>query len=260
MSGSTNHRWQADIYDTAHSYVWEYGRDLVALLNPRPGERILDLGCGTGQLSQQIAESGAYVIGIDSSPDMVRQARNNYPQIAFEIADARSFFFETRFDAVFSNAALHWVREQEAVLHHVWQALKPGGRFVAELGGQGNILRIMTAVQQAARAEGLSLPESPWYFPSLGAYATLLESCGFRVVQAAHFDRPTALEEGPDAMQRWLEMFAAGWLDGVPAGQRETIFVRAADTLRPALYQGDSWQADYVRLRVIAVRQDGSVS
>jgi trans-aconitate methyltransferase len=124
-------RWDPQLYDSKHSFVTHFGGDLLPLLDPQPGDRILDLGCGTGHLSAQIAASGAAVVGIDHSPDMIAQAQATYPDLTFIEADAANFTFEQPFDAVFSNAALHWIPTPERVIACVWQALKPGGRFSA---------------------------------------------------------------------------------------------------------------------------------
>ena len=180
----TGREWDASRYDSAHSFVWERGKGVVELLAPKPGEGILDLGCGTGHLTSQIAESGAEVVGIDSSEDMVRVASENYPNIRFEVADARSLPFEGKFDAVFSNAVLHWVRPPEAVVESVRRALRPGGRFVAEFGGENNIRAIMTAVDEALDAlerNGTEVYRPNKYFPPLDEYVSLLESRDFRV-------------------------------------------------------------------------------
>src|SRR5580692_2738913 len=140
-------RWDANRYDAHYSFVWERGRGLLELLAPEAGERILDLGCGTGHLAAQIADIGARVVGIDSSAEMIAEARRKYPQVQFDVADARSFRFAEPFDAVFSNAVLHWVRNAEGAVQSIAQALHPGGRFVAEFGGQGNIASVQAALR-----------------------------------------------------------------------------------------------------------------
>lgn len=134
-------RWDPGEYDSAHHYVTDYGRGLVDLLAPQLGERVLDLGCGTGHLTQQIAEQGGLVAGIDSSAEMIAQARQNYPKLRFELVDATKYRTQESFDAVFSNAALHWIRPPDAVAASIAAALKPGGRFVAEFGGRGTLHR-----------------------------------------------------------------------------------------------------------------------
>lgn len=136
--------WNAALYEDKHAFVWQYGEDLLQLLNPKQQERILDLGCGTGQLTEKIATFGAVVMGIDNAPAMISKAKQNYPHLQFDVADARNFQVEQPLDAVFSNAALHWIKEPDAVIRSVHQALKPGGRFVAEFGGKGNVQAITT--------------------------------------------------------------------------------------------------------------------
>src|SRR5438270_5751580 len=170
-----NDHWNAALYAGKHSFVFGYGRDLVSLLDPQPGERILDLGCGTGQLTRAIADAGAQVVGIDNSPGMIEAARAEYTDLEFEQADARSFSFPYAFDAVFSNAVLHWVLEAESVVRCVSSSLKPGGRFIAEFGGHGNVARISDALREALREEGQADERAWWYYPTVGEYSALLE-------------------------------------------------------------------------------------
>src|SRR2546423_311364 len=154
---STEKQWDASRYDDGCSFVWKHGASVIELLAPEAGERILDLGCGTGHLTAQIAARGAAVVGIDRSPEMIATARRDYPRLRFEVADAESFRFAEPFDAVFSNAAIHWMKDQQAVAAAVWQALKPGGRFVAEFGGKGNIRSIESALRRALQAAGYAV-------------------------------------------------------------------------------------------------------
>src|SRR5436190_18459317 len=248
----TSQSWDAGLYEDKHAFVWKQGASLVELLAPKPGERILDLGCGTGHLTAAIAEAGASVVGLDQSPEMLEQARSAYPNLEFVLGDARKFSFEDSFDGVFSNAVLHWVRSPEAVIRCVRDALKPGGRFVAEFGGKGNVRAIEAALRVAAGRAGLRLDEPLWYFPGVGEYATLLETAGLEVRFATLFDRPTPLE-GPDGLKSWVRMFARGVLDAAgPKGERD--FLRAVEeAARPTLFRDGTWQADYRRLRVVAV-------
>ena len=141
--------WNANLYEQKHAFVWQYGTEVLKILAPQPGERILDLGCGTAQLTAQIAAAGAHVIGLDSSPAMIEQARSNYPELQFELADARDFHFAEPFDAVFSNAVLHWISAADRVARSLFLALKPGGRFVAEFGGRGCVREIRAASRVA---------------------------------------------------------------------------------------------------------------
>lgn len=238
--------WNAAAYQDQHSYVWQHGESLLAQLKPQLEERILDLGCGTGQLTEQISASGAAVIGLDSDPAMIDQARDNYPDIAFQVADAADFQLSEPVDAVFSNAVLHWVTQAEPAAHCIAAALKPGGRFVAELGGKGNVQTILTAL---AEVSGRSL--NPWYFPSLGEYAALLESAGLTVVYAHLFERPTPL--GAAGLAGWLEMFGQRFFAEFSAEDWAAI-VKAVEAAAPQLYQNGEWVADYRRLRIIAVK------
>ena len=253
----TERKWDASRYDSAHSFVWERGRGVVELLAPARGERILDLGCGTGHLTSLIAESGAEVVGIDSSEDMVRVASENYPNIRFEVADARSLPFNGEFDAVFSNAVLHWVRPPEAVVESVWRALRPGGRFVAEFGGANNIETIMTAVGQALDAleqDGTEVYRPNKYFPPLDEYVSLLESHDFHVANSVHFKRPTPLDGGEDGLRRWLRMFGWDYLSPLSPPQREEVVAHVEKATRSTLYAEGTWTADYWRLRFAAYK------
>ena len=253
MDTSKPTQWNTGLYDEKHSFVWKYGATLIDLLAPRPGERILDLGCGTGHLTARMAEAGADVVGIDSSSEMVAEARRLYPHLRFEVADARDFDLGDSFDAVFSNAVLHWVKEPEPVIACVRRALRPGGRFVAEFGGRGNVRAIVAGLEEAARTIGLGGWEHPWYYPSIGEYAPLLERAGLEVTDASLFDRPTPLE-GEEGIRHWVAMFAGDLLGRVPPGDRETFFRRLEAVLRPTLDREGTWFADYRRLRIVARR------
>ncbi len=243
--------WNASLYDQKHAFVFAYGEDLLGLLAAQPGERILDLGCGTGHLTAQLAQSGATVIGLDYSPQMIEVARQTYPQLEFVLGDASDFQLAEPFDAVFSNAALHWVTRAEDAARCIARALKPGGRFVAEFGGKGNVAHVSAAVSQAIREQtGQHLPHK-WYFPAVGEYASVLEAAGFEVQFAHLFDRPTKLE-GDDGMRNWLEMFAGSWLASLAEEIRQNVLQRAVELLRATQWQDGQWFADYRRLRVVA--------
>ncbi|MCI0465036.1 MAG: methyltransferase domain-containing protein [Gemmataceae bacterium] len=247
------HSWNATLYDDKHAFVWKHGASLLELLAAQPGERILDLGCGTGHLTSQLAAAGAEVLGIDNAPTMIDQARRLYPQLHFELADARDFTVAEPFDAVFSNAVLHWIKEPAQVVACVHRTLKPGGRFVAEFGGQGNVRALVAGLASACQAVSCPTPGDLWYFPSIGAYATLLEQQGLEVTAATLFERPTPLE-GEQGMRHWVEMFASDLLRQVPSAQRAHFLRHVEDTLRPVLYRAGQWFADYRRLRVVAYR------
>jgi trans-aconitate methyltransferase len=253
----TDKPWDPSLYESKHSFVWKAAQDMLALLAPRKGERILDLGCGPGQLTSAIAETGADVLGIDNSPAMIEQAGKNYPRLHFELADGATFRADPPVDAVFSNAALHWMTRPTEVAARVFAALKPGGRFVAELGGKGNVHGIHSAIARAVRKAGhMAVAESSLlYFPSLGEYARVLENAGLRVTYAVHFDRPTRLEGDENGLRNWIRMFADRFLSAVPDPDKQEEVLREVETeLRPRLYHSGAWHADYVRLRVTAVR------
>lgn len=253
----TNKNWDAALYEGKHAFVWEYGASLLELLSPKPGERILDLGCGTGQLTEKIAAKGAYAIGIDLAPSMIEKAKANYPQIEFAVADAKNFQFAKPFDAVFSNAALHWITEPDAVISCVRDALKPGGRFVAEFGGKGNIKAIYSAISSVLEECGYANGEqiNPWYFPSIGEYTTRLEQQGFDVTYAVLFDRPTPLEDGDAGMKNWIEMFASQLISGLSVEQKSMVLGEIDRRLKPILYREGTWIADYRRIRVVAIKE-----
>jgi trans-aconitate methyltransferase len=243
--------WDASRYDRSFGFVSRFGRDLVHLLAPVPGERVVDLGCGTGELAAELAALDLDVLGIDADPTMIAQARAKHPGVAFEQADGRVFTLAEPVDAVLSNAALHWMLDPTAVIARVNAALRPGGRFVAEFGGHGNVATIRSAVSEAARAVGVDTTQldDPWFFPSPAEYATLLEGGGFRVRLIEHFDRPTPLDDAPEGIVDWVRMFGAALLAGVPTDLREEVLRDAADRCRPSLFREGRWYADYVRLR-----------
>ena len=248
--------WNSELYQSSHSFVWQYGRDLLVLLNAKPGERILDVGCGTGQLTAEIAQFGAEVVGVDSSPEMIQTAQGNFPQVVFEVADAAAMPYSREFDLVISNAALHWVRDQLGAIASIARALKPCGRLVLEMGGRGNLRHLLEAVYQALRALGIANPEqlSPWSFPSIGEYAPLLESQGLEVDFAVLFDRATILEGGERGLKLWLEMFGRFAVEAIAPEQRKEFFSLADKFAAPALFHNGVWTIDYKRLRLVAVK------
>jgi trans-aconitate methyltransferase len=252
--------WAVTTYDSAFGYVSAHGAPLVDLLDPQPGERIIDLGCGTGAFSAEIAERGAEVLGIDGSPEMVAQATAMHPGLSFIVGDAHDFTVGESFDAVASNAALHWMtRDPDAVIKRVHAALRPGGRFVGEMGGAGNCAELIVAMQTAWRVFGLGEPELPWYFPSPAEYAAKLEDGGFTLRLLEHAERPTRMTEGPNGAADWVRAYAARALADVPPELVDPLLDRVNDLAAPALRRESGWVADYVRLRFAAVRRtDGA--
>jgi trans-aconitate methyltransferase len=248
--------WNPALYNQKHLYVYRYGEDLVKWLNPQSKERILDLGCGTGELTQQISESGAAVIGIDRSVELIATAQQRFPNLEFRQQDATQLSDPEQYDAVFSNAVLHWISDQAAVTQAIFQALRPGGRLVAEFGGQGNIQKIVTALRETLRQYGYEQQAAaqPWYFPSVGQHASRLEEYGFQVQWMRHYSRPTELNDTANGIVDWLRMFAGSFLAGIDTDQQNAILVEVQEKLRTKLYRQGKWYADYQRLRFRAVR------
>jgi trans-aconitate methyltransferase len=248
--------WNAKLYDHKHSFVSNYGNSLIELLAPKQGERILDLGCGTGDLANKLYENGVEIIGIDKSENMVEQAICKYPHIQFQVQDATKLPYDSDFDAVFSNATLHWVQPAIHALHGIYQSLKTGGRFVAEFGGKGNVQTITDEIIHQIKEAGLDFQKEqyPWFYPSIGEYASLMEEVGFRVVFAQHFDRSTTLD-GNDGLRNWIEMFGHNLFDGVPEHTKKEIITNVERNLKEVLYNDGSWIADYKRIRVIGVKE-----
>ncbi|MCY3717950.1 MAG: methyltransferase domain-containing protein [Anaerolineaceae bacterium] len=253
----TDRRWDSALYEAHHGFVSRLGEGLIDLLAPQPGERVLDLGCGTGHLTQQIADSGACVTGLDSDAAMLRQARANYPQLRFIQADGQDFQVDAPFDAIFSNAALHWMPDANGAAACMARALRPGGRLVAEFGGAGNVRRLYEAFCAALGDVGQQVPgRFPWYFPAATAYSALLEAQGFQVLGAQHFPRPTPLD-GEDGLRNWYAMFLGEALERLDAGGRERVLDACERQLRPTQWRDGHWVADYVRLRVVARLRQG---
>jgi trans-aconitate methyltransferase len=247
-SGPTQH-WDPDRYARNARFVADLGQPVVTLLAPQAGERILDLGCGDGALTRRLADIGASVVGVDSSAEMVAAARA--AGLDARVMSGEALTFDSEFDAVFSNAALHWMRRPAAVIAGVWRALKSGGRFVGEFGGHGNVQHIKTALVAALDRRGLDGQAAvPWYFPTPDEYRGLLEAQGFRARVAELIPRPTPL---PGDIVDWLENFAENFTRQVPVEERGVFLSEVAAALRPHLCNAEGvWSADYVRLRFAA--------
>lgn len=250
-------KWNAELYDNKHAFVSQYGEGVLALLDVKPGERILDLGCGTGDLAKHIQESGADVVGIDASAEMIAKAKGKYPDMDFSVADGTAFHFEEPFNAVFTNATLHWIHEQDKLINCVYNSLRPGSRFVGEFGGKGNNRLMIAATATVLKKYGYAKGDIliPWYYPSTAEYAAKLEAHGFRVTYITHFDRPTLLQDGRDGMAIWFKMFGSSFFKGVPAAELPQILNEITDLLQPTCEVDGQWYADYKRLRFIAVKE-----
>jgi len=243
--------WDPLTYERNGAFVHGLAGGVLEWLNAQPGEYILDLGCGDGQLTQRLRDCGAHVLGVDASAEMIAAARAR--GIEAEQAKAEALpFRDATFDAVFSNAALHWVRGQDAMLDQVHRVLKPGGRFVAEMGGHGNIAAIQVALSAVLELHGFGDREAGTnYFPTVENYTARMKRHGFHVEKMALIPRPTKLAE--DGMEGWLRTFRRGVLDGLPDDVREKVVRETALLLAPALRdEAGNWTADYVRLRFVA--------
>ena len=249
-------QWNATLYDEAHQFVSAYGQGIAQLLAPQQGEHILDVGCGTGDLMATFAEAGADVVGIDQSAQMIAAAQQKYPALSFEVANICTWEKQSTYDAVFSNAVLHWVKDAKTAAEAIYDTLKPGGRFVAEFGGNGNVATITNAIRDVYQAHGLSYDEQrfPWYFPTIGEYTTLLESVGFDVAFAYHYDRPTMLQ-GEQGLRNWLAMFGDELLQATTEQQQQQFTAEVEALVKPALYVDGTWYADYKRLQIIAYKR-----
>lgn len=228
-------RWNPELYEKNHSYVIQGGADLVSLLEPEACEKVLDVGCGAGQLTATIAAAGALVHGIDNSPEMIARAKERYPGLNFEVADVTTFDPPREYDAVFSNAALHWVTDPHAAVRTIAKALRFAGRFVAEFGGKENCEIVLAGA-------GIT---SPWYFPSIAEYGAVLEAHRLELMYATLVRKPVRLENGEAGLRGWFRMFGPDWK--LPDDLEER--------LRPSLWHDDAWWIDHRRLRIMAAKR-----
>jgi trans-aconitate methyltransferase len=242
----TAQTWNAAEYDKNARFVSDLGAPVLELLSPKPDERILDLGCGDGVLTRKIADAGASVVGLDSSPDFCAAAR----RLGLEVVEisALDMTFAREFDAVFSNAVLHWIKDADPVIRNVAAALRPGGRFVAEMGGHGCIRTIQSALIDELRNRGYDGDAvDPWYFPTPEDYGARLANAGFEVRYIALFPRPTPL---PGDVTDWLTTFARCFTAVLPQAERTDYLDSVRSRIQPRLCDAaGNWTADYMRLR-----------
>ncbi|NNE78035.1 MAG: methyltransferase domain-containing protein [Pricia sp.] len=250
------HKWNAELYNGKHAFVYEYGKSLIELLNPQVEERILDLGCGSGALTAEIYKLVSSVVGIDKSPEMIETARKNFPAVLFKVGDASNFIYEEKFDAIFSNATLHWVVSYKKAIANMYANLVDGGRIVVEFGGKENVKTIIEALRDSLEKRGFSEQARTqlWYFPSIGEYTSALEIQGFRVTFAQWYDRPTELDDEVTGIIDWLTMFAQPFFKGITAKEVIEIKKEVQRKVQPKLFQDGKWFADYKRIRVIAYK------
>jgi trans-aconitate methyltransferase len=244
-------RWSADDYAKNGRFVSELARPVLDLLAPKRGERVLDLGCGDGVLTEEIAASGADVLGADLSDELLAAAAAKGLKV--QKVDGHALPFQSEFDAVFSNAALRWMRRPDLVIAGVARALRPKGRFVGELGGHGNVAAIATAMRAVGKTRGGDPARvAPWFFPSVDQYRRLLEAGGFRAISIVLVPRPTPLDIGMDG---WLKTFGRSFFEQFAEPDRTEVLTEVMELLRPSLCDSDGrWTADHIRLRFAAVR------
>lgn len=249
-----NIKWNADKYTQDFSFVHKYGEDLIELIT---GEKlsVLDLGCGNGALTKKIADRGFEAVGVDASEDFLKIAEENYPDLCFYKADATNFKLPEKVDVVFSNAVFHWIEKEK---HHdmlkcVYEVLKDEGQFIFELGGFGNNIQIHGSLKKIFAKKGLDY-KMPFYFPTIGEYAGLLENAGFKVLYTVLFDRMTELK-GENGLYDWIKMFVKTPFEGVDEHTKENIIQKAVSDLKSTLFCNGKWYSDYVRLRCKAVKQ-----
>jgi len=248
---TTTQTWDPNTYAKNARFVSDLGSPVLELLSAQPGERILDLGCGDGVLTKKLAEFGCEVIAVDSSAPQVEAAR----RLGLEayVINGEELPYQEEFDAVFSNAVLHWIKRADALIEAVFRSLRPGGRFVAECGGHGCVNKIRSALVQALNCRGIDGESSvPWYFPTPGDYASRLERAGFRVNSIALIPRPTPL---PGDIIGFLETFGHSFLAGLSEQGKDEYLHEVRRLLEPQLVNPDGvWVADYVRLRFSATK------
>jgi trans-aconitate methyltransferase len=246
--------WNSRLYDQNFQFVADYGKSLLDLIDFEKVESAIDLGCGTGKLTDALAKHHLDVLGLDASASQRAKAKKNYPALFFRQEDATSFKVAHPVDLVFSNALFHWIKEedQEKMLKAISEALKSEGQLVFECGGHGNNAMIHQALAKVFKNHGYAYA-MPFYFPTIGEYASLVEKAGLQVVQAYLFERPTPLI-GEDGLAKWIEMFIQAPFEAIDGVEKETMINEVVALLRDDLEHEGTWYADYVRLRMKAIK------
>ncbi|MBR1486412.1 MAG: methyltransferase domain-containing protein [Synergistaceae bacterium] len=247
-----NINWNAKEYENKFSFVHHYGEDIINMIDAPQGSLVIDLGCGSGALTQKIFERGYSVIGVDGSAEMLKLAGENYPNLEFIEDDARFFKLKNKADVIFSNAVFHWIdeNEQDKLLKNIRANLKDNGSLICEFGGFGCAEKVHSALRNAFKARGLEYPFS-FYFPTIGEYAPRVEKAGFIIKEAYLFERPTP-QEGQYGLKNWIKMFCKRAFMNVNENEKENIINEAVENARKFLFSNETWYVDYVRIRLKA--------
>ncbi len=243
--------WNSTLYDKKHNFVAEYGKGLLEFVPQNGKQSILDLGCGTGILTVQLADLCKKVVGVDSSQSMVDKAKEEFSNIEFKVCDALALPFEKEFDVVFSNAVFHWISDHDALLKNIYKVLKSPGLLVCEFGANGNIATIESAFVKACNSLGYGY-EPKFNFPTVESFGKLLEKNGFVIDRIYDYDRPTILKDKEQGLVNWMKQFYASELAVMPEDVQAMVFDKVEELTRDILWNGVEWVADYRRLRVIA--------
>lgn len=250
-----NIKWNAEEYTRQFSFVHQYGEGVLDLMDAPEGSFVVDLGCGNGALTEKLQTRGYEVLGLDASSDMTDLAKKLHPELPFQTTDALEFSLDKPADVIFSNAVFHWIDEenQTVLAANLARNLKKGGSLVCEFGGKGCGEKVHQGLARNFEKRGLSYV-MPFYFPTIGEYAPILEKSGFRVEYALLFDRPTK-QQGEDGLKDWMEMFVKKPFEGIEESLKEKIIRETVEDLRKELHQDGSWYVDYVRIRIKAVKK-----
>lgn len=254
---STTTKWEPKLYNEKHSFVYQYGESLIKLLDPKKNQRILDLGCGSGQLTSKINEFAKETVGIDKSAEMIADAKSKFPYIEFHVLDASNFRFNEKFDSIFSNATLHWVKDYKGAIKCMFENLNSNGKVVLEFGGKGNVQKIVNELRNSLKIRGYGKQSELdlWYFPTIGEYSIELESAGFRVLFAEHYDRPTELSDENSGIKDWISMFGENFFIGVPENHIDEIKSEVQEKVKEHCLINGKWFADYKRIRIVAIKE-----
>lgn len=243
--------WNASLYDDKHRFVAEYGKNLLECIPHDPEQAILDLGCGTGMLTARLFSLGNRVVGVDSSHSMIEKAKEQFPNIEFNVCNALDLPFEKEFDVIFSNAVFHWIDDHDLLLKNIHKSLTDGGLLICEFGAHGNIKTIETAFSEICTTYGYHYT-SGFNFPTVDDFAKLLEKNKFTIEKIYDYDRPTVLSDGEYGLVHWMKQFFSFELVNMPPDVQNTLFEKMEKVCRNTIWNGKEWVADYRRLRAIA--------